>query len=108
MDENWGFRACVRTPFQNSVPQGRLKTDRDAILDKHQPSLRDSIRKSWFSHGIPRHSLFASDSCKGRAVESHISRKTSEMWGTQGISAKRDPETLVISADLTLASLGHV
>jgi len=59
------FRACVRTRFPNSVPQGRLnlaqdaspgldlgerpvpqgrlKIGRDAILGNLQPSLRDSI-----------------------------------------------------------------
>jgi hypothetical protein len=34
------------------VPQGWLKIGRDAILDNPQPSLRDSIRKSWFSHTL--------------------------------------------------------
>ena len=59
------FRACVRTRFPNSVPQGRLnlaqdaspgldlkgrpvpqgrlEIGRDAILDNLQPSLRDLI-----------------------------------------------------------------
>jgi hypothetical protein len=60
-----GFLASVRTPFPNSVPQGRLnlaqdaspgldlkgrpvpqgrlEIDRDAILENLQPSLRDLI-----------------------------------------------------------------
>jgi hypothetical protein len=37
------------SPFPNSVPQGRLKIGRDAILDNPQPSLRDGVRKSRFS-----------------------------------------------------------
>jgi hypothetical protein len=47
-----GFRAC-ETSYPNSVPQGRLKIGRDAILDNLHPSLRDSIR----SHGVPRTSV---------------------------------------------------
>jgi hypothetical protein len=65
----------VRTPFPNSVPQGRLnlaqdaspgldlkgrpvpqgrlKIGRDAILDNLQPSLRDSI----MFHDVPRTSV---------------------------------------------------
>jgi hypothetical protein len=42
-----------KTPFPNSVPQGRLKIGRDVILDNLQPSLRDSI----MSLGVPRTSV---------------------------------------------------
>jgi ATP-dependent phosphofructokinase / diphosphate-dependent phosphofructokinase len=40
---------------ERPVPQGRLKIGRDAILENLQPSLRDLIRKSWFSrtHSAP-------------------------------------------------------
>ena len=70
-----GFRACVRSRFPNSVPQGRrnlaqdaspgldlkarpvpqgrLKIGRDAILDTLQLSLRDSI----MFHDVPRTSV---------------------------------------------------
>ena len=37
----------------NSVPQGRLKIGRDAILDNFQPSLRDLI----MFHDVPRTSV---------------------------------------------------
>jgi hypothetical protein len=47
------LRACVRTPFPISVPQGRLEMGRDAILDNLQPSLRDSI----MLHDVPRTSV---------------------------------------------------
>ena len=72
---NEGFRARVKTPFPNPVPQGRLnlaqdaspgldlkgrpvpqgrlKIGRDAILDNLQPSLRDSI----MFHDVPRTSV---------------------------------------------------
>jgi hypothetical protein len=36
-----------------SVPKGRLKIGRDAILDNFQPSLRDLI----MFHGVPRTSV---------------------------------------------------
>jgi len=42
----------VRTPFPKSVPQGRLKICRDAILDKLQPSLRGLILEMAFSHAL--------------------------------------------------------
>jgi hypothetical protein len=51
--EALAFRASVRTPLLNSVPQGRLKIGRDAILNNLQPSLRDSIM---FNH-VPRTSV---------------------------------------------------
>jgi hypothetical protein len=52
-NKDLGFRACVRTPFPNSVPEGRLNLGRDVILDNLQPSLRDSI----MSLGVPRTSV---------------------------------------------------
>jgi hypothetical protein len=48
-----GFRVCVRNSFRKSVPEGRLKIGRDAILDNLQPSLRESI----MFHGVPRTSV---------------------------------------------------
>jgi hypothetical protein len=47
------FSPCVRTPFPNSVPEGRLKIGRDPILDNFQRSLRDLIRL----HLVPRTSV---------------------------------------------------
>jgi hypothetical protein len=43
----------LRTPFRNSVPQGRLKIGGHVILDNLQPSLRDSI----ILHDVPRTSV---------------------------------------------------
>lgn len=41
-----GLEDGVRTPFPNLVPQGRLETGRDAILNSLQPPLRDSSLQS--------------------------------------------------------------
>jgi hypothetical protein len=47
-----GRPSLCENSLPNSVPQGRLKIDRDAVLDNLQPSLRDQTRKAWFSHTL--------------------------------------------------------
>ena len=47
-DATWLESVCENS----SVPEGRLKMGRDAILDKLQPSMRDLTRKLWLSHTL--------------------------------------------------------
>jgi hypothetical protein len=53
LSKDMRFSPCVRTPFPNAVPEGRLNLGRVAILDNLQPSLRDSIKL----HDVPRTSV---------------------------------------------------
>jgi len=78
------YSGCRTTPSSGTAELSRNETH-TAVYVPRDPKASNFIefyKKQSFKRGT-RHILSVVGGCGARAVESHISRKTSEMWGTR-------------------------
>jgi hypothetical protein len=55
----------------------------ESVTDARVPHISLVFREMWGTTNLDRNFLLGVKACGARAVVSHISRKTSEMWGTR-------------------------